>query len=129
MHRLFASVSSKGHIKNTHLYGSIIIDEITLNGLFDSYSQRNQVGFTLGGSVTDLPIDNLTLKLEYSKIYPYVYRHYISTTNYTSSSYLMGHWMGDNADQLYASASYRFMRGLEAIIMDKIYQAGRRTGC
>ncbi len=122
--QFFFSVSSKDHIKNTHLYGSLIIDELTLNGLFDSYNQRNQVGFTLGGSVTDLPIDNLTLKLEYSKIYPYVYRHYISTTTYTSSSYLMGHWMGDNADQLYASASYRFIRGLEAIIWTRYIRQG-----
>ena len=122
--QFFASISSKGHINNTHLYGSLIIDELTLNGLFDSYSQRNQIGFTLGGSVTDLPISNLTFKLEYSKIYPYVYRHYISTTNYTSSSYLMGHWMGDNADQLYASASYRFIRGLEAIIWTRYIRQG-----
>jgi hypothetical protein len=122
--QFFGSVSSKGHIKNTHLYGSIIIDEITLNGLFDSYSQRNQLGFTLGGSVTDLPINNLTLKLEYSKIYPYVYKHYISTTTYTSASYVMGHWMGDNADQIYASLSYRFIRGLESIIWTRYIRQG-----
>jgi len=122
--QFFFSVSSKGHIKNTHLFGSLIIDELTLNGLFDAKDQRNQIGFTLGGSVTDLPINNLTLKLEYSKIYPYVYRHYISTTTYTSSSYLMGHWMGDNADQLYASASYRFIRGLEAILWTRYIRQG-----
>ncbi len=122
--QIFATVSSKGHIKNTHLYGSLIIDEITLNGMFDASSQRNQLGFTLGGSITDLPINNLTLKLEYSKIYPYVYRHYITATNYTSSSYLMGHWMGDNADQFYASISYRFLRGLEAIIWTRYIRQG-----
>jgi len=122
--QFFFSASSKGHIKNTHLYGSLIIDEITLNGLFDASSQRNQIGFTLGGSVTDLPIDNLTLKLEYTKIFPYVYKHYISTTTYTSSSYIMGHWMGDNADQLYASVSYRFLRGLEAILWTRYIRQG-----
>lgn len=112
--QLFASVSSKGHLKNTHLYGTLFIDEITLNGLFDSYKQRNQVGFTLGSSVTDLPFDNLTLKLEYSKIYPYVYRHYIPTTTYESASYVLGHWMGNNSDQVYVSLKYRIVRGLEA---------------
>ncbi|NNL19964.1 MAG: hypothetical protein HKO83_01390, partial [Ignavibacteriaceae bacterium] len=50
--QLFASVSSKGHLKNTHLYGTLFIDEITLNGLFDSFKQRNQFGFTLGSSVS-----------------------------------------------------------------------------
>jgi hypothetical protein len=113
--QLFASVSSKGLLKNTHLYGTLFIDEITLSGLFDSYKQRNQIGFTLGSSVTDLPIHNLTLKLEYSKIYPYVYQHYIPTTTYESASYVLGHWMGNNTDQVYASLKYRFLRGLEAM--------------
>lgn len=64
--------------------------------------------------MTDLPIDNFTIKLEYTKIYPYVYQHFISTTTYESSSYVLGHWMNNNADQIYASLDYRFLRGLEA---------------
>ncbi len=124
--QLFASVSSRGHLKNTHLYGTLFIDEITLSGLFDSYKQRNQIGFTLGSSVTDLPIDNLTLKLEYSKIYPYVYEHYIPTTTYESASYFLGHWMGGNADQVYASLKYRFIRGLEAIAWLRYIRQGER---
>ena len=99
--QFFASISSRGHLKNTHLYGTLFIDEITLNGLFDSQNQRNQIGFTLGVSVTDLPLNNLTAKLEYSKIYPYAYDHFISTTTYESASYVLGHWMGNNADQVY----------------------------
>jgi len=112
--QIFLNISSRNHLKNTHLYGTLLIDEITINNLFDSYKQRNQVGFTFGGSVTDLPIENLTLKLEYTKIYPYVYQHFIPTTTYESSGYVMGHWMGNNADQVYASINYRFIRGLEA---------------
>jgi hypothetical protein len=48
--QLFFAASSKGQIKNTHLYGTLFIDEITISGLFDSYKQRNQLGFTFGGS-------------------------------------------------------------------------------
>lgn len=124
--QFFFNVSSKGHIKNTHLYGTLLIDEFTINGAFDSETQRNQIGFTLGGSVTDLPIDNLTLKLEFTKIYPYVYQHYISTTTYESASYLMGHWMNNNADQVFASAKYRFIRGLEALVWARYIRQGER---
>ena len=74
MRNFFLRVSSKGQIKNTHLYGTLFIDEISLNGLFDPETQRYQMGFTLGGSITDLPIENLTAKIEYTKIYPSVYR-------------------------------------------------------
>jgi Capsule assembly protein Wzi len=112
--QFFASVSSKDQLKNTHLYGTLYIDELTLNGLFDTFRQRNQLGFSFGSSITDLPIENLTFKLEYTKMFPFVYRHYISTTTYQSSGYVLGHWMGENADQIYASLNYRFIRGLEA---------------
>ncbi len=124
--QFFASISSRGHLKNTHLYGTLFIDEITLNGLFDSQSQRNQIGFTLGASVTDLPINNLTAKLEYSKIYPYAYDHFISTTTYESASYVLGHWMGNNADQVYASLKYRFLRGLEAKLWARFIRQGEK---
>ncbi|MBE0571024.1 MAG: hypothetical protein IH618_05715 [Ignavibacteriaceae bacterium] len=125
--QFFASVSSKGHIKNTHLYGTLFIDEFTLTNVFDPEKQKMQIGFTLGSSVTDLPIHNLTLKLEYSKIYPYVYQHYISTTTFESASYVLGHWMNNNADQIYGSLKYRFIRGLEAEIWARYIRQGERA--
>jgi len=125
--QFFASVSSKGHIKNTHLYGTLFIDEFTLTNVFDPEKQKMQVGFTLGSSVTDLPIHNLTLKLEYSKIYPYVYQHYINTTTFESASYVLGHWMNNNADQIYGSLKYRFIRGLEAEIWARYIRQGERA--
>jgi hypothetical protein len=122
--QFFASVSSRNHIKNTHLYGSLLIDELTLSGLFDPKRQRTQVGFTLGGSVTDLPVNNLSITLEFTKIYPFVYKHYIPTLTYTSSGYTMGHWMGDNADLIYGAINYRFIRGLQATLWGEHVRKG-----
>lgn len=112
--QFFLGLSSRGHLKNTHLYGTMFIDEITLGGAFDPKKQRNQFGFTLGGSVTDLPVNNLTLTAEYTKIYPFVYRHYIPTQTYENAGYTLGHWMGHNSDMIYGSLKYRIIRGLEA---------------
>jgi hypothetical protein len=122
--QFFASVSSKNHLKNTHLYGTLFVDEITLSGLFDKNKQRNQVGFSLGGSITDLPIENLTLTGEYTKTFPFVYNHFISTTTYESASYTLGHWMGNNADQIYGSLNYRFIRGLQATVWGQYIRKG-----
>lgn len=122
--QLFFSASSKGQIKNTHLYGTLFIDEITISGLFDSYKQRNQLGFTLGGSITDLPIENLTAKVEFTKIYPFVYRHYIQTTDYQSARYSLGHWIGHNADLIYGALNYRFLRGLQATVFGQYVRKG-----
>ena len=112
--QFFFGVSSRNQIKNTHLYGTLFIDEITLEGLFNPATQRNQIGFTLGGSVTDLPIDNLTVTAEFTKIYPYVYTHYIPTLTYQNNGYIMGDWIGNNADLVYGALNYRFIRGLQA---------------
>jgi hypothetical protein len=114
--QIFAAVSSKNHIKNTHLYSSLFIDEFSLTHLFDSSRRRNQLGFTFGGSAADLPFNNLKLTLEYTRILPYAYAHYIQTTTYESASYILGHWMGNNADQVYGSLQYRFIRGLHASV-------------
>ena len=125
--QFFAQVSSKGHIKNTHLYGTLFIDEFTINGIGDPATEKMQIGFTLGSSVTDLLIDNLTLELEYSKIYPYVYQHYINTTTFESNSYVLGHWMNNNADQIFGSVKYRFIRGLEALVWARYIRQGERA--
>jgi len=125
--QFFFSASSKGHIKNSHLYGTLLIDELSINGLFDPETARYQIGFALGSSVTDLPIDNLTLKLEYSKIYPYVYQNYVPTATYESASYVLGHWMNNNADQVLGSLKYRFIRGLEALIWARYIRQGEKA--
>ena len=122
--QFFFSISSRGQIKNTHLYGTLFIDEITLNGISDSEKQRNQLGFTLGGSVTDLPIDNLTLKIEYTKNYPFVYNHYTQSQDYKSSGYNLGHWMEHNAELIYVSLNYRIMRGLQATVWGQFIRKG-----
>lgn len=122
--QFFFAFSSRGHLKNTHLYSTLFIDEITLSGLFDSYKQRNQLGFTLGGSITDLPIENLTVKIEYTKIYPFVYRHYIQTQDYASAGYPLGHWMGHNSDLIYGSLNYRILRGLQATVWGQYIRKG-----
>lgn len=124
--QFFFSVSSRNQLKNTHLYGSLFIDELTITNMFDKEKQRNQFGFSVGASVTDLPIDNLTLKLEYTKIYPFVYEHYIQTTTYQNASYNLGHWMGSNGDLIYGSVNYRFLRGLQATLWAQYIRKGEK---
>lgn len=122
--QFFLGLSSRNHLRNTHLYGTWFIDEFTVEGMFDKEKQRNQFGFSLGGSLTDLPVDNLTVVLEYTKIFPFVYSHYIPTQLYTNSSYVLGDWMGNNADRVYASLNYHFIRGLQAAIWAQYVRKG-----
>lgn len=122
--QIFGSVSSRNHIPNTHFYGTLFIDEITINGLFDSGKRRNQFGFSVGASVADIPFDNLSFALEYTRVNPFTYKHYIPTTTYNSSSHTLGHWMGHNSDQIYCSVQYRILRGLKAKLWGQYIRKG-----
>ncbi|MBK9285104.1 MAG: hypothetical protein IPM51_12450 [Sphingobacteriaceae bacterium] len=134
--QIFITLSSKDHLSNTHFYGTLFIDELTIGGINGSLfintsyggatskRQRTQLGYTLGSSVNDFPIDNLTFSTEYTRINPFVYGHHDPAQTYTNSSYLMGHWMGHNSDLIYVDLTYRFIRGLQANIWGAYIRKG-----
>ena len=122
--QLFLSLSSRNHLKNTHLYASFHADELTPEGLFDPKTQYYKFAFTFGGKVIDLPLENLGLILEYTKVYPGNYRHFIPTLTYESSSALMGHWIGDNGDLFYAAFDYKILRGLNVKLWGQYIRKG-----
>jgi hypothetical protein len=122
--QFFINLSSKNNIPNTHIYCTLLIDEIRISELFNVEEQKNQIGFTIGASTVDLPINNLTLNIEYTKIYPFVYKHYIPTQTYENSSFVLGHWIGHNADIVFGSLNYRFIRGLQATLWYEYVRKG-----
>ncbi len=125
--QLFFAISSRNHIPNTHLWGSFFADELTPEGLFDPKTQYYKFGFTLGNTIVDLPINNLSTRIEYTKVYPGTYRHFIPTITSESSSYLLGNWIGDNADLIYVSLKYRIIRGLEMELWGQYIRKGQES--
>jgi hypothetical protein len=109
--QLFFDVSVRRFF-SSHFYASLFIDEIHLDKIF-AEKHRNQVAYTLGVSNHGSLIDDLTLAAEYTRVMPGTYLNYIQTQTYEHASYVMGHWVGQNADQLHLSARYSFLRGLE----------------
>jgi len=104
--QFFGFISSRNHIKNTHIYAQIFIDEIRASKIFNKDERRNQLGYTFGINRTDLLLNYLTVGIEYSRINPFVYNNLIPTQTYKSNSYLLGDWMGNNADRFYGFAQY-----------------------
>lgn len=141
--QLFLSVSSRNHIKNTHLYGTFFVDELTLAGLtgsllsynkhtmggtvFGSSRVRSQLGFTLGGSIADLPVENLTFTVEYTRINPFVYQHHDPAQTYANSGYILGDWIGPNADIFYLNFNYRILRGLQFNLWGEYIRRGSES--
>lgn len=123
--QLFLQVSSRNNLPNTHLYGTLFIDEIKAGSIFDKSKSRNQLGYTLGASVTDAFVPYLTLGMEYTRINPFVYRNLIPAQNYSNHDYLLGDWMGNNADRLIYTAKYNPLPKLKCLVR---YQSIRKGG-
>lgn len=104
--QFFFQVNSRNHIRNTNFYANLFIDEIRMSAVFDKAKSRNQLGYTVGGSITDLAVDNLTLGLEYTRLNPFVYKNLIPTQTYDSHGHLLGDWMGDNSDRFITYVKY-----------------------
>ena len=122
--QLFLQISSRNHIKNTHLYGSLFIDEIRISSIFDKAKSRNQLGYTIGASMTDIAIPYLTVGAEYTRINPFVYRNLIPAQDYSSSRYSLGDWMGNNADRLIYTIRYTPVSRLKLLLRYQVIRKG-----
>ena len=123
--QLFLQVSSRNHLKNTHIYGNLFIDEIRLGSIFSQNKSRNQLGFTLGANITDIGLPYLTLGAEYTRINPFVYRNLAPAQDYTNYKYSLGDWMGNNADRWVINAKYTPIPRLKILLR---YQQIRKGG-
>lgn len=104
--QIFAQVSSRNHIKNTHLYANVFVDEVRLTKIFDASQSRNQLGYLLGASITDLGIPYLTLGAEYTRVNPFAYRNLLPAQEYLHYKQELGDWMGNNFDRIALIAKY-----------------------
>ena len=102
----FASINSRNQIKKTHLYGTLFIDEIKVSAIFNQKEKRNQLGYTLGASITDVFIPYLTIGTEYTRVNPFVYNNLIPAQTYNSYDFNLGDWMGNNFDRTILYARY-----------------------
>ena len=120
----FLSLSSRNQLKNTHLYSTLFIDEIKVSSMFNKTESRNQLGFNLGGSITDIFIPYLNLGAEYTRVNPFVYSNLIPAQNYTSYNYSLGDWMGNNFDRAILFAKYTPIAKLKLLGRFQIIRKG-----
>ncbi|MCQ2078317.1 MAG: hypothetical protein MJZ20_15040, partial [Bacteroidaceae bacterium] len=103
------------HLK---LYGSCYVDEVNWKRLKKDNPkdpvtmQKNPVSYLVGFDWTGWPIKGLSLKGEFMRSYIACYTHSIDVLEYTSNSYNMGHYMGDNAQSIFVELSYRPYKGM-----------------
>ena len=99
-------------VEHLKLYGSFYADEIKWSRFKQSNKEKNPISYLVGFDWTGWPVRGLSLKGEFMRSYIACYTHSIDAIEYTSNSYLMGHYMGDNAQSIFLELSYRPIRGM-----------------
>jgi len=123
--QIFAQISSRNQLKNTHFYTTLFIDEISPQVIFNSAKSRNQLGFNLGGSITDIPgLPYVTLNAEYTRINPFVYQNLLPAQFYNNNGYVMGDWMGSNSDRLIGEIKYTPIPRLRLSVRHEMVRKG-----
>lgn len=123
--QLFFQLSSRNQIPKTHVYSSIFIDEISTFNFFNKQKRRNQFGYNLGFSTTDIAVDYLTIGAEYTRNNPFVYSNLIPAQHYTNYNYSLGDWMGNNFDRKIVFLKYTPVPRLKLMVR---YQHVRKGG-
>jgi hypothetical protein len=112
--QMFMDISSR-QIKHLHLYSSLFVDEISVNRMFNKAQHSNYISFKGGARLTGIPSD-FVFTAEYTRNNPMVYKHFIPTTTWKSNGYNLGHYLEDNAEELFFSTQYRPARGVTAAV-------------
>lgn len=106
-------------------YASLFLDVTSIRALIKGFSHETWLGYTIGMKKVNLFLNNLDLTLEYSKITPWVYEHQYDITTYKHLEYALGHWIGQNADQIRIQFDINPFRALQ---LDIYYESLRKGG-
>lgn len=111
--QVFVNISSR-NIKHLHLYASFYIDEFSWKRIGDK--QTNPISYKAGFRLNNFPLSNLGLTAEYTRNNILTYKHSISSLDYTSNGYLLGSYLGDNAEQIYVALDTKPLARLHATL-------------
>lgn len=103
-------------IKSIELYSSIFIDEIGITRMFDSKKQTNYVSIKGGIHVVNWPIKNLSIVGEYTRTNPFAYNHWTDVQTFATNKINMGHYLRDDADEIYGKIKYKPLKNLNISI-------------
>ncbi len=108
--QLFFDLSSR-NIPYTHLYTTLFIDEMAVDRIFDP-DEHNFYSFKGGLRISNL-IPNAYAGIEYTLSNALVFRHYVSTLTFESNRYNLGHYLTDNAKELFLCLGFRPLRNMD----------------
>ena len=103
--QLFFDISAR-LIKKTHFYYAMFLDDLSFTRMFDPDQQSNHWSMKWGVRISNL-LPNIFVTAEYTRSNPLAYQNDLLSTLYNSNFYWMGHYLKDNADELYLALDIR----------------------
>jgi hypothetical protein len=108
--QIFLDVSSR-LIQKTHMYFSLFIDELAVKRITDP-EVHNLYSFKTGFRFDNI-VRNLYGGVEYTITNALTFQHYVNTTTFESNQFNLGHYLTDNAKEIYLNLGYRPIRNFK----------------
>ena len=121
--QLFFNISSR-NIRHLHLFASVFADEVRFSRFLPDSPDKNPISYKVGANLTNFPLQNLSVVVEYTRSNILNYKHSIPSISWASNSYNLGHYLGDNAQEFYAALAFKPLRGLDF----KLYYLDAKRG-
>ncbi len=107
--QMFINISSR-QIRNIHLYTSFFVDEVSIKNMFSPSEHSNLFSWKMGGRLENSLVSNLSLTAEYTRTWPLAFKHYLPTVTFESNHFNLGHYLQDNADEIYLDMQFKPFR-------------------
>jgi len=99
-------------IPRTKLYGELFIDDLSTKKLGRGF-YGNKLAYLAGLYHVNVGgISELDARIEFARVRPFTYTHKQERNGYRHFATGLGHWIGPNADNLFAELAYRRSRRL-----------------
>lgn len=88
-------------VKGLNIYGTLFVDEISLNRAFNNKTSSNFISIKGGFKLINWPVNNVGLLVEYTRSNPFAFNHWTDVQTFATNKSNMGHYLRDNADEIY----------------------------
>jgi hypothetical protein len=102
--QMFIDISSR-NLKKCHFYFTGYFDDFSFGRLFET-KDITPYSMKIGGRVSNI-IQNVSVTAEYTRNNVFAFKHYNPETTYESTKYNMGHYLRDNAQEIFLQLSYK----------------------
>jgi len=110
--QVFLNISSR-NIKHLHLFTSVYVDEVDFSRFMPGSAEKNPISYKIGANLGNFPFQNLSFTGEYTRTNIINYKHSIPAITWASNGYNLGHYLGDNSQEIYLALRYKPIRGLD----------------